>query len=382
MASYNPPIESLPIFDNSVFTTLSSSAVLTVGTANLLYLRKTYPDTATAIETFNAGILTSIVNGQTSNSNMNIATNITGGTINVGTANVRTSVLHLGDGDYLSAGANTHINNGVSNASNTNIMNGTSTTGTCNIMTGSTSSGIINIATGTGSSSVNIATGTTTGAVNIGNTSNIVTMTGSQVNINTPLAYIANGSTSLEFASSTNNAYIDFHSSGNVVDYDARILSSGGTSTTGNGLLVLYASLIQMNAPIVLNYTPSLITSGTQLGYTTIGSTTGLPTSTTAGTYNNFSKIVLPVAGVWLLNGNIQFVAPSTNIQLSISNTTTSATVGNFDSNCASIVLAPAYGTTNVSRVTSSSSLSWYLVATSGASTNVQNVYFTATRIA
>ena len=311
MASYNPPIESLPIFDNSVFTTLSSSAVLTVGTANLLYLRKTYPDTATAIETFNAGILTSIVNGQTSNSNMNIATNITGGTINVGTANVRTSVLHLGDGDYLSAGANTHINNGVSNASNTNFMNGTSTSGTCNIMTGTTSTGIVNIATGTGSSSVNIGTGTTTGIVSIGNSSNSVTFGG----------------------------------------------------------------------PINLSYAPSLITQTIQLGYTTQGSTTGLPTSTTAGTYNNFSKIVLPIVGVWLLNGNMQFVAPSTNIQLSISNTTTSATVGNFDSNCASIVLAPAYGTTNVSRVISSS-LTWYLVGTSAASTNVQNVYFTETRIA
>ena len=63
MAVYNPPTEKLPIFDNSVFISSNgsstSSAYLTIAQANLLYLRKTYPDTATALETFNLGILTS-----------------------------------------------------------------------------------------------------------------------------------------------------------------------------------------------------------------------------------------------------------------------------------------------------------------------------------
>jgi hypothetical protein len=312
MSAYNPPTYYFSgIGFNSSFYTVTTTGI-TQAQANALYLQKTTPDTATAVETFSSGILTTSVDVPTSSSNMNIATGSSSGTINIGTANVRTGIIHIGDGNNLSAGANIHINNGTSNASNTNIMNGGTTSGACNIMTGTTSSGIVNIATSSGSSSVNIATGTTTGIVSIGNSANSVTF----------------------------------------------------------------------GSPLNLFYTPSLITQTIQLGYTTLGSTTGLPTSTTAGTYNNFSKIVLPIVGVWILNGNMQFIAPSTNIQLSISNTTTSPTVGNFDSNCASIVLAPAYGTTNVSRVTSSSSLTWYLVATSGAGTNVQNVYFTATRIA
>ena len=56
MASYTPPTESLPIFDNSVFQ--ENLEGLTIAKANLLYLRKTFPDTATALETFNGGINT------------------------------------------------------------------------------------------------------------------------------------------------------------------------------------------------------------------------------------------------------------------------------------------------------------------------------------
>ena len=63
MASYNPPSEYLPIFDNSVFTSSeSSSGGLTLAQANALYLRKTFPDTCTALETFSAGISTTFLN--------------------------------------------------------------------------------------------------------------------------------------------------------------------------------------------------------------------------------------------------------------------------------------------------------------------------------
>ena len=312
MSAYNPPTYYFNgIGFNSSFYTVTLIGI-TQAQANALYLQKTTPDTATAVETFSSGILTTSVDVPTSSSNMNIANGLSSGTINFGIANVRTGIIHIGDGNNLSAGANIHINNGTSNASNTNIMNGSTTSGACNIMTGNTCTGSVNIATGSGSSTVNIGTGTTTGVISLGNSANSVTF----------------------------------------------------------------------GSPLNLSYTPSLITQTTQLGYTISGSTTGLPTSTTSGTYNNFSKIVLPIVGVWLLNGNMQFINAPATIQLSIANTTTSPTVGNFDSNCGSIVTAPAYGTTNVTRVTSSSSLTWYLVATSGASTSVQNVYFTATRIA
>jgi len=65
MASYNPPTENLPIFDNAVFLSSSSTSTgLTETQANLLYLRKTYADTAT-LETFSAGIKTSSLDTST-----------------------------------------------------------------------------------------------------------------------------------------------------------------------------------------------------------------------------------------------------------------------------------------------------------------------------
>jgi len=60
MASYIPPSEQLPIFDNAVFES-STSGSLTIAQANLLYLRKTFPDTATAVETFQAGLKTNSI---------------------------------------------------------------------------------------------------------------------------------------------------------------------------------------------------------------------------------------------------------------------------------------------------------------------------------
>jgi hypothetical protein len=61
MASYNPPSEDLPIFDNSVFVA-TNTTTLTRLEANKLYLRKTIADTCTALETFSAGLEASFIN--------------------------------------------------------------------------------------------------------------------------------------------------------------------------------------------------------------------------------------------------------------------------------------------------------------------------------
>jgi hypothetical protein len=61
MAIYPPPSYTVPfsgiIFNSSYFTSTVSSG-LTVDQANTLYLRKTFSDIATALETFDAGIST------------------------------------------------------------------------------------------------------------------------------------------------------------------------------------------------------------------------------------------------------------------------------------------------------------------------------------
>ena len=48
--------------------------------------------------------------------------------------------------------------------------------------------------------------------------------------------------------SATNTPTIDFHSSGNVNDYDARIIASGGSASNGAGVITFTASVLQLSA--------------------------------------------------------------------------------------------------------------------------------------
>jgi Chaperone of endosialidase len=61
---------------------------------------------------------------------------------------------------------------------------------------------------------------------------------------------IVNSGGACEFGSSTvaSTPFIDFHSSGNAVDYDSRIIASGGTAAAGNGTLDFYGSVINAHA--------------------------------------------------------------------------------------------------------------------------------------
>jgi hypothetical protein len=123
--------------------------------ANTLYLRKTVPDTATAQETFTAGIKTSSI-ASTGTGASNILN------IGIDPRTVLGAIHHYSDGDNCVSGAGVHINNGTNNNSATNIHNGTGAnpSGIVNIMTGTSNSGTVNIGT----------TGTTTnvnGLINV-----------------------------------------------------------------------------------------------------------------------------------------------------------------------------------------------------------------------
>ena len=321
MSSSNPPypyyngITYNPLF----FTTNNSS--LTQAQASLLYLQKTTPDTATAVETFSSGIITTSVDVPTSSSGINIAVGSTSGTINIGTASVRTGGINIGNGSSVASGANTNINNGTPNASNTNIMNNATTSGSCNIMTGSTSTGIVNIATGTGSSVVNISNGTTTGGVNIGNLACAVTITSSSLSLGTPF------------------------------------------------------KALTVQCPISLNYDPSIITAN-QLGYliTSTGSTSSLTSVATT-----IRQLTLSF-GVWLLIANVYYSTPGTYYQLSIS-----ATNNGLDSSYATINTGVPGAVAQVTRIvntTTSGFGPWYLVGGCSVSSTISNIVFTATRIA
>jgi len=118
MASYQPPSEFLPIFDNSVFTATNGSSTstgggLTLAQANLLYLRKNFPDICTALETFNGGISTTFLNasGNIQSNTKLITNNIesilvgdtvtlynnqTNGVLNIASNNTRTANINIG----------------------------------------------------------------------------------------------------------------------------------------------------------------------------------------------------------------------------------------------------------------------------------------------
>lgn len=138
MASYQPPTENLPVFDVSVFSTVETAG-LTIEEGNELYLRKTTPDTASALETFTAGISTNIVRpetssdslvigGEPSNSgdisletqlgNINIGPTQSSGVINIGTLTDRTGEINIGSGLTSSSSINIGSGPGIINLGN------------------------------------------------------------------------------------------------------------------------------------------------------------------------------------------------------------------------------------------------------------------------
>ena len=153
----NPPEYYFPNIDFNPSFYADDTGGLSQETANTLYLRKTVPDTAIALETFTAGIKTpSIASTGTGASNL----------LNIGVdpRTVAGAIHHYSDGDNCVAGAGVHLNNGLNNNSATNIHNGTgaNATGTVNIMSGSANSGTITIGNETTNNTTTTLQGNTT----------------------------------------------------------------------------------------------------------------------------------------------------------------------------------------------------------------------------
>jgi len=288
MASYTPPTETLPIFDNAVFNSVNGSTVLTVSTANLLYLRKTYADTATALETFNAGILVNTIQPTATTTTMLINSTMTSGDMYIGSnaaaSNARTGVIHIGDSNNIASGGAVHINNGTSNTSNTQIMNGLTTSGNLNLMTGGSCSGSINIGTGNISNpTINILTGQTcTGALNIG--TNTVGVSTVPVSINT----------------GNQSGAINMGNSGNAFQVNSGTIQVG--TTNGAQVLLLGQEAATGTVKIAggggVNTATVQIANGTTSGAVTIGNTgntVNVNGSLTIGTGKNIT--LQPTAG-------------------------------------------------------------------------------------
>ena len=178
MASYQPPSEDLPVFDNSVFT-ITNSSTLTRSEANKLYLRKTIADTCTALETFSAGIITTFLTASSnitgslisnsissvlSSDTVDIYNNQISGILNIAT-NARTANINIATGqtnNQLSIGSNfntqTNIYGGL-----VALLNSASVTGTLGVSGTTTTPSIItnNITGATTTDPLYISNGTT-----------------------------------------------------------------------------------------------------------------------------------------------------------------------------------------------------------------------------
>jgi len=112
MSSANPPYpyyNGIP-YNKNFFS--SNTGGLTVGVANTLYLQKTTQDTATAIETFSAGIATTSVDASTSLGALTINGTSTGD-LNLGTASLKSGAINIGNG--TSATSNISIGSAATN---------------------------------------------------------------------------------------------------------------------------------------------------------------------------------------------------------------------------------------------------------------------------
>ena len=141
---------------NPAFYAQDAVSGLSEATANALYLRKTVPDTATAIETFNLGIKAQKVDGLLSSSIMYVGNNITSGSLILGNTGIRTK----NQGIFETASIRTPATNGQLTICTDLVAGGSveigSVDGTVNIL-GSAAGGV----------NVPTSSGVTTNAVNV-----------------------------------------------------------------------------------------------------------------------------------------------------------------------------------------------------------------------
>jgi len=178
----DPPYFSGIDFNPSFYVDESNSSGITQEQANTLYLQKTIPDTATALETFPGGIKTNSIDNVLSTDISNILINSTGN-INIGTSTSRTaSLVRFG------SSSNSQITNNTLSMSNVQCLNLNSITsvsafGLLGSHTGPINIG--NIVSRTGD--ISIASNQTTGTANIVIGSNVLTTGTQSITINRPL---------------------------------------------------------------------------------------------------------------------------------------------------------------------------------------------------
>jgi hypothetical protein len=289
MASYLPPTENLPIFDNQVFN--QNEIALTYSEARKYFVTFPSAQGSSTITDFIAGSIDYL--SPSAGSFFEIGTNqVSGGTIRVGPTGGATGVsIHAGNIDFK----NNTINN-ASNATGGHIsLASTQTSGVLDIGTASrTTAGNINIGTGSGATANPITIGGAGSIITFGNslvlgTSNYITTTLSSSAFTAPTAPTQVGCVvSGDFISAT------LPISDNVSSYGSITLKAGTwvitvnrqlNSTTGvSKMLFSFGSVLRNNVAQ---------TSGTDYLY----GLTSVPMSSSGVSFGSFSSIISITSG-------------------------------------------------------------------------------------
>ncbi|MDS0532499.1 tail fiber domain-containing protein [Klebsiella quasipneumoniae] len=189
--------------------------------------------------------------------------------------------------------------------------------------TGATTAAAARTNLGLGTAAI-VNTGTSGATIPLLSTANTWSLTQTFTSAKT---HLLSSNAGLEIGSLTasNTPYIDFHSSGNDIDYDARIISSGGSSTTGGGKLTLQADSVVIPS---LTLTNALTIANGGTGATTAAAARtnlGLGTAAIVNTGTSGATIpLLSTANTWSLtqtfNSTINVGATDTTSVIQLGN--------------------------------------------------------------
>ena len=282
MATYTPPTELLPIFDSSVY--VADTTPLTIGEANKKYVK--YP-TAQGITTFPSGLKTNIIDttDSTGSTNISLYPSVGNCVLDIGPIfglPGTSTLMRLGPGGNVnlqlganSSGSKTFIQYIDAIVIGSAVSLYTTLTSTLNF---GLLSGLINIGTTAPSSSI----------ITLGNANTIVRALGS-VNMNTinsltasTVMNIGTQNTSGEINIGTNTDRTGILHLGDGDSASGGVHINNGTASTGNTQIMNGSSgsgnlnlgsvansvVINVNRPLTINYNPSVLSTGTQIGYT------------------------------------------------------------------------------------------------------------------
>jgi hypothetical protein len=138
---------------------------------------------------------------------------------------------------------------GLTNVPNSAFVNSSLTVGSTNIALGATATTLAGLTSVTSTTFVGALSGNATTATTAGTVTNAAQLTITSVGTLSSLTATGaiifpaqNAGIELGSTTTANTPFVDFHSSGNNIDFDSRIIASGGTASTGAGTLTLIAA--------------------------------------------------------------------------------------------------------------------------------------------